>query len=244
MTLHKIERLLSNTPELDRNSSLTAVLQAFHEIIKPDLSVVYYPGSGLDNSPSKAFPKTRVIYVDTDDQAVRALRYEGYEAYCDDADEYTPVVIDLVLLSGFHSDKPLDAIVPGGYVISSDWWRTADKIAKNKNFELVGVLKKQEDSEVYTLDLENPQRYLESVESDEELRSRASQQGVLKEIKAAVERSGVSGKSLLDRYKKVLEKGEKIDSGIKLVDETGQILHNLPRKIRSEDGFFVFRRRS
>lgn len=235
------DRFVRGTRERPTNLEHQEALEVFKDKLKPRINIIYYPGCGLDDTPSVVFPKSKVIYVDRDDRTIKALHSQGYEAYQANANQYNPGVVDMVILSGFYFERPLNYVSPGGFVISDDFWRTADKIVETGSFELIGVLRKEGIPWKYVLDTENPRRYLEEVETDEELRERTCAVSTLEEIEKAIKRSGKTGGGILETYREILKKGKKAENGYSVCDKTGKLLFPLPRKL--DKLFFVFKRK-
>ena len=68
------------TRESPADSEHQDALKVFKNKLNPRINIIYYPGCGLDDTPSIVFPKSKVIYIDTDDRTIRALRNQGYKA--------------------------------------------------------------------------------------------------------------------------------------------------------------------
>lgn len=125
--------------------SMNSRIQAFSmffEVFEPTLNTIYYPGSNIDISPSKtaSFKNNRIIYVDHDKEVIEALREEGYEAYTEDAKNFDPGPVNLLLLLNFYAEEPLKHVVENGYVICNDYWTgTLDKMLRKSAFKFVGV---------------------------------------------------------------------------------------------------------
>lgn len=117
-------------------------LNVFSEVFEPTLNTIYYPGSNTDISPSEtaSFQDSRIIYVDIDKKAIQTLQGKGHEAYVEDAKEFNPGKVDLLLLLNFYNEEPLKYVVKNGYVICNDHWTgTLGKMLEQSNFKLVGV---------------------------------------------------------------------------------------------------------
>lgn len=114
---------------------------AFSDTFKPELNTIYYPGSNIDISPSKttSFQSSRIIYVDSDEDAIEALKQEGCEAYAEDAENFNPGEVNLLLLLNFYEKEPLQYVVKNGFAICNDHWTGTLTKMLQSHFELVGV---------------------------------------------------------------------------------------------------------
>lgn len=122
---------------------LIAKFRAFQESYDPDSALVYYPSCGVEKSPSVAFPSSRVVYVDSDPQAVSALKQEGLEAYQGDLITFKPdreVSILILLHPNIHSVAPRQFVSSRGYVLCDDLQNTASEIRTLSDFEFVGLI--------------------------------------------------------------------------------------------------------
>lgn len=154
---------------LYQDEMLVRSLRLFAETLNPNINLVYYPCSGPDISPSEAFPESRVIYVDTDPKAVKALKTKGYEVYQQSALKYElKPKADLVLLNNpaikpFHPAKQL---TESGYLVCNDYHKTASRVASNEGFSLVGYIAKERDSLVFK---ENGRQHLDQPRSKRDM---------------------------------------------------------------------------
>ncbi len=156
---------------LEVDEDLVTTYKVFQDTLHPKTDLVYYPACNVDISPSKGFPNSRVIYVDINNEAVAALKKAGLEAYNQSALEYKPDnPVDVLILQNpsISHDVPSQHVAQGGYVLCNDYHRTATDLRGDKDFELVGIIKKQGDRD-YILDQDNPDDYWKQVDSDEEL---------------------------------------------------------------------------
>lgn len=237
-----VERYIRGIPECYTTSAKEA-LTTFNEILRPKAGIVYYPGCGLDRSPSEVFGDSRIIYVDLNVTCINGHLYDGREAYVADARAYDPGIVDIVILKDFYCQRPVTCVASGGYVISSDFWRTADEIAQREDFTLVGVLRRVADSDTYELDTSDLKKYLSYVETDEEFMREAEKSGTLRDIIEALRKSGKTGKSMLALYEEILRESEEVAGSVGKMDSSGALLFPIQRKIRLEEAFFVFRRK-
>jgi len=112
---------------------------------------ILYPACGFDISLSEVFPDSHTYYVDTDPNAIAALRRAGLpentthiilqSAY----DFKPPMPIDLVVLRNPTTDKYdivglVRGLKAGGYVVESHWGCSGGSrdLLKNLNFNLIG----------------------------------------------------------------------------------------------------------
>lgn len=125
---------------IERQKAFDAFSNALHPILK----TIYYPGPWTDISPSKtqSLRGSRIIYVDTDERAIKALQKAGYEAHVGDAKIFDPGQVDLLLMFNFYTEEPLRYVVEGGYVIINIHWaeKTLPEITDRKDFQFVGAL--------------------------------------------------------------------------------------------------------
>ncbi len=123
------------------NSRIRA-FNLFFEAFQPKLNVIYYPGSSIDTSPSntEGFKDRRIIYVDQEKEVIEVLQKEGCEAYFEDAKNFNPGEVNLLLFLNFYAEKPLKHVVKDGFVICNGYRReTLGKMLEENDFKLVGV---------------------------------------------------------------------------------------------------------
>lgn len=137
------QEIIASTEEKVRMSETRIqAFNAFSEAFEPMLNAIYYPGSNIDISPSRtaSFQGSRIIYVDTDEKAIQTLQKEGCEAYAEDAENFNPGGVNLLLLLNFYDEQPLKYVVKNGYVICNDHWTgTLRKMLEQSDFKLVGI---------------------------------------------------------------------------------------------------------
>lgn len=133
--------------------------------------VVYYPCSGYHGDPAKAFPNAKVIFLDTNDFAVKLLRQGGMpNVVQDDALTYRPKEeVDLVILQNSHIDPdfPARTVREGGYVICNNYHHTAGKMLKLPDYELLGLVKSKTDAEPAKIITENAAQFLPEQDDNE-----------------------------------------------------------------------------
>lgn len=126
--------------------------------------VVYYPCSGYHGDPAKAFPNAKVIFLDSNDFAVKLLRQGGLANVVQaDALTYRPKEeVDLVILQNpqIDPDFPARRVREGGYVICNNYHHTAGKMGKLPDFELLGLITSKTDTEPAKIITENAAKYL------------------------------------------------------------------------------------
>ena len=110
-----------------------------HLDLEPEL--VYYPGSGTDTAPSKAFSESDVLHVDIDEYGPERLEELGYEAICADAEELQVENIvgqnpDVIFMYDYSGSNPEEIISQNR---SEGNWLIADKIFDNDLEPVAGV---------------------------------------------------------------------------------------------------------
>lgn len=153
---------------------LTSGINVFLEEFKLDIRMVYYPGCSTHVAPAKVekLSSARIIFVDRETVAVEVLQEAGYEAYCADAEEFTPThEIDLLILFNFWADHPSKLVKTGGYVVCNDWWEAASNLQAREDFELVGAVVADVGGKEVVLQTEDLEDFLTEIESDEQWKS-------------------------------------------------------------------------
>lgn len=143
-----------------------------------DPKTVYYPCSGYHGDPAKAFPNSKVIFLDSDPFAIELLKKGNIANIIQgDALKYRPEEeIDLVILQNPHiePDFPAHAVREGGYVICNNYHSTASKMHELKDFNLLGLVKSGSDEKPMEIIKDNPNKYLPK-QSEKEMDSGAGQ---------------------------------------------------------------------
>ncbi|HUQ84789.1 MAG TPA: hypothetical protein VM077_00550 [Candidatus Limnocylindrales bacterium] len=105
-------------PRLSVSAPRIKMLDMFAQILRPGKKV-YYPGPNIDASPSMVpgFENSEIIYLDTQENNVRALKQGGAKAYQGRAEEFDPGEIDVLLFLGFYRKEVLRFVRPGGYAV-------------------------------------------------------------------------------------------------------------------------------
>jgi hypothetical protein len=207
-----------NTPEWDRSDNYAKVKEIrsvpglvkeyslFRDYFHPKDDVVYYPCCGGDISPTTAFPKSRVIYLDYENDSIGAR--EGFEFHKGSAFEFDPGAVDILIFQNpqISPEIPCSHVALGGYVLSNNYHDTAYKISKIDGWQLCALIENNRDGEmaVVTDDLE---AYISDVETEDEFMN--SKPGSLHAIDyntAADIVESVTGKreNVLAEYKKIL----------------------------------------
>lgn len=132
------DQRLDDAPE--REKAFNVFFDTFH----PKLNVIYYPGPDFDASPSKtqAFNNSKIVYVDHNEYAIKALKKAGYDAYLADSGNFDPGKVDLLLLLNFYDEQTLKYVSENGYVICNKHWAGGifPDMLKREDFDFVGAL--------------------------------------------------------------------------------------------------------
>lgn len=155
--------------QAEPSEDLVAKYRLFQQVTGANVNIVYHPCSATDNSPSAAFPNSRVIYADLDEKAVEALKKAGCEAYRKSALEYDPGDVNVLILLNpqIAPDIPSQHVVLGGYTICNDYHGTASHLRKNPEWELKGVIVPSREGSI-SYDTAQLDEYWQEVETDEE----------------------------------------------------------------------------
>ena len=158
--------------EAEPRPDLVAKYSLFREKFQPKADVIYHPCGANDVSPSAAFPESRVIYVDIDDESVDALKKGGFEAHAASALEFDPGKVDILIMLNpqISPDVPSSYVIKNGFVLSNDYHGTASSLHQNKQYQFLGVVIESKGREL-VLDTENLEDYWKEVETEEEFRN-------------------------------------------------------------------------
>src|ERR1035437_2277782 len=143
--------MLVNQPreelKAEARPDLVAKYQLFDKMVNPSKSVVYHPCGSDDVSPSVAFPNSRVIYVEQDEQAVVALQKGGFEAHHASALEYDPSDVDILIMLNpqISPTIPASHVKESGYVVCNDYHATATALRTNPDLQLRGLIRVAKD---------------------------------------------------------------------------------------------------
>jgi len=186
---------------------LVAKYSLFKEKLNPKTDVVYYPCGAKDVSPSAAFPNSKVIYVEKDENAVKSLLKGGYEAYGASALEFDPGNVDiLILLNPQISPKiPSSRVVKGGYVLCNDYHGTASSLHQDGEFEIKAMIRQSRDRQLI-FDTDNLEDYWQEVDTEDGFRSAPFSFRFMHYKMAASVVETVTGKreNILAEYKKII----------------------------------------
>ena len=142
-------RELKSESEYEQNFETGSVKQIslFKDAFNPKADVIYYPCSEFDLSVNEVFPDSRVIYADINYEVFEALKNKGLDVHHVSALQFNPGSVDILFLFNPQIDPyiPASFVKSGGYVICNDYHATAQKMATDKKFEIVGVIGDGED---------------------------------------------------------------------------------------------------
>ncbi len=215
---------------------------AIKDTLDLDPLTVYHPCGGLDCSPSAVFPSSRVIYVDQSKESMAKLRQAGYEAYSDNANQFDPGEVDLLILlnPAISSSVPASYVAEQGYVISNNYNSNASELYEDPEFDLRGSLYQNEDGS-YSLDQDNAYRYWEEglVDEEEDLVKHATFDTFYKPI---VDKYGDPSRGYLSEFMRLRQEIAG-SSGVGMHDGEVVVFADLPHKVTPSTGLFVFQRK-
>lgn len=207
-------------PENNVDSSFESVkdyrveaYKVFQNRLNPKSDVVYYPSCGPDDSPSRAFPNSRIIYVDIEENYINSMKREGLEAYCQSALDFQPDRDPDILITispAISVTKLVKHVALGGYVLTNNRHGSADEVHEDADFQAVGVIRKDVSGKPI-LDTENPEDHWKEVETDDEFKSAPYRPFHATYEEAAEIVKKITGKDtdILAEYKKLLELARK-----------------------------------
>lgn len=252
------------------NQNLVEKYELFVNLVNPSQRVIYHPCGAYDISPSIAFPKSRVIYVELDEKAVEVLQREGFEAHYASALEFDPGDVDVLIMLNPQISPliPASYVIEGGYALVNDYHSTATELRENPDFTLCGLIRETDKAIIY--DTENPEDYWKEIETEEEFRNAPFNWSAIHYLMASNIVKKITGKedNILNEYKKIIEmaREQKKEENLKLIKEQPELAdtiqdpdkqdiflfnHNgqqfviftkLPRKKGTADSLFVFKR--
>jgi hypothetical protein len=160
------------TIEAKTYPDLVKKYKLFVENLNPNTAVVYHPCCANDISPSSAFPSSEVIYVDTDENSIKALQEKWMNAHIASALEFDPGNVNVLIMlnPSISENKPSQYLVPWGYIICNDYHETASSLKENKEYKIVAVIRKLKDWSI-VFDDEKLEDYWTEVETDEEFKN-------------------------------------------------------------------------
>lgn len=257
--------------KVESHPDLVAKYSLFREKFKPKADIIYHPCGANDVSPSVAFPDSRVIYVDIDEQSVEALKKRGIEAHAASALEYNPGDVDVLIMLNpqISPDIPSSHVVENGFVLCNDYHGTASSLHRNEQYQLRAMVRTSQGREL-TLDTENLEDYWKEIDTEEEFRNAPFDWGAANYVMAVSVVEAVTGKrnNILTEYKKIIamEKEKQRQEDAKTLQEHPELAefmgdpeeediimfnHNgkqfvlattLPRKKGTVDDIFVFQK--
>ena len=187
---------------------LVAKYSLFKEVLNPKDDVIYYPCASHDVSPSVAFPDSRVIYVDIDQESVDALQRGGFEVHNDSALEYDPGDVDILIMLNpqIPPEIPSSHVVEGGFVLSNNYHGTASLINKDEEYKLNALIKTSQEGELI-LDTEDLEKCWEEIDTEEGFQNAPFIWNTASYSEALPVVEAVTGKkeNVLAEYKKILE---------------------------------------
>lgn len=199
---------LKQERQLQPSNDLIAKYRLFQETTGALADVVYHPCSATDNSPSIAFPKSRVIYVEQDPIAVEVLQRAGLEAHNASAEEYDPGAVDVLIMLNpvISPDFPSQFVVPNGHVVCNDYHGTATSLRDDDAYELQGVILPSRDGRLF-MDREGLDQYWQEVETDEEFRNVPMSWGAVPYDMAASTVEAITGRTdnILQEYRRIID---------------------------------------
>ncbi len=152
----------------ESHHGLVAKYKLFDKAVHPSRGLVYHPCGANDCSPSAAFPDSKVVYVELDEQSVRALQEEGFEAHHASALEYDPGDVNILIMLNpqIPPTVPAAHVIEGGYVVCNDYHATATTMRNNPDFQLRGLIRVSKDRGLL-YDTDHPEEYWEEIDTEE-----------------------------------------------------------------------------
>ncbi|MCL5430086.1 MAG: hypothetical protein M1504_01245 [Candidatus Marsarchaeota archaeon] len=131
-----------NVMEQELGSFLVPHLSTFRQkVCEPGL--VLYPCSGIDASPGIVFGKERTTFVDMDEEAVKRLKADGFNAVCQDIKDFKPGYFSLLILSNpsIRASIVLGAMAGVDFIVANNYHGTARELFnEHEKFRLMGVI--------------------------------------------------------------------------------------------------------
>lgn len=246
---------------------LLAKYQLFDREVHPAKGVVYHPCGANDCSPSMAFPDSKVVYVELDEQAVKALQKEGFEAHYASALEYDPGDVNILIMLNpqIPPTVPATHVTEGGHVICNNYHATATAMRDNPDFQLRGLIRVAKGRGLL-YDTDHPEEYWKEIDTEEEFANAPFDWGAVNYAMAGGVVEAFTGKreNVLVEYKKIIEQareqnakmltehpewadllGDTDKKDVLMLNHEGQqhvISARFPRKKGTVDDLFVFER--
>jgi hypothetical protein len=203
------EQRKEHSPQI--SESLVRSLTTFKDGFHPNAEGIYYPSSGIDASIAKAFPESRIVFLDIEESVVESLKKAGYEAVQASSQEFVPdkpVDVLLLLNPATNPEKPVATVAEGGYVLCNDYHGTASQLRDDQALKLVAMIREGKGGEKL-IDME-PEDYWREIETDEEFKNAPFSWGAVdyENAKLALEKLGRPTDNVLAEYKKLLEEAK------------------------------------
>lgn len=187
--------------------------------LNPTINTVCYPGPATDDSPSLIFPDARVIYIDTDKEAVSTLRTNGREAHECSARDFVPnIEYDLLVHFGASTFDLAQAkyVKVGGFAVCNNYYEEAQDFMACPDFEEVAIITegpREGEHRQLVLDTnkEGFDDYKTTVESDEELQRVCSFR--YEQALQAVQKFGDVSRGVVAEYKRLYKKHKPDSAG-------------------------------
>ena len=211
------------------SSSLLPKICLVKEALKPVAEVIYYPCCATDVTLSTAFPDSRVIYLDRDEDCVTLLQHHGFESVVGDARTFVPdQAPDIVMIMNptIAMTHAASLVKIGGYVLCNNYHGTASQLRTESMFQHVGSVRGRNDTMVF--DTEELENYWKQVETEEEFRSNA----LFEFLQMFLAKYGDESSGALEGYKQLLERSKTMKPSV--------FIPSLPSKKYTT--FYVFRR--
>ncbi|HEY4512298.1 MAG TPA: hypothetical protein VJH63_01405 [Candidatus Paceibacterota bacterium] len=222
-------------PEVSEN--LVKELMAFKQKFGSGLKLIYYPCCGTDVSVSQAFPESRIIYVDQNEEVVTSLKEAGFEAYDTDVREFKiGEQADMVLIMNpqVPAGELLLQLKEKGYVICNNYHHSAKELMSNKELELLGVVDSNGN-----VDMRDLEQYWQKIETEEEFQNipdyiKGRYIDVLKVLRPG-------RKDMLAAYKEIL--AEQKGDFFREYNGKSLLIEGLPKKKGEDSDVYIFRKK-
>lgn len=243
--------------KLGVGEGLVQAYRLFHKEFNPKADVIYYPGCGYDISASKAFPNSRVIYVDNNPEVHQALVQGGLEAYCTDANDFeVEGGVDIVIMRNqdVKVDKPVSNLKKKGFVLCNDYHHAASQLNSMPEYDFLAVIRLDPSAGKLTVDKERLGDFWAKVETDAELKAAPFSWTIISyddalRVVMVVTGQGLNVASNYERiYREALEQWRRIhpesisDTPPITVGDKYFVLSPLPTKKGTSDDLHIFQK--
>ncbi len=206
---YKLDKLFEKKEVIAQpHEKVVAQYQLFQAATNAKTDIVYHPCSGADMSPSIAFPKSRIVYVELDPLCVAALKKKGCTAIEASALTYNPGPIDVLILVNPYvkPDFPSQWVIPGGYVLCNDHHQTATLLHTDTDFQFQGIITPTNETES-VFDRNDLNDCWQRVAKDEEWQAARAGLGEISYIEAKdiVQTTGNLSKNIFSAYQNILQ---------------------------------------